>query len=334
MRNTVLIPTYRRPIDLSCCLLAIQAQTKPATQVIVVVRNTDQETWKFLQEFDPGNLPLEIVTVFIPGVVAALNTGLSVVRGDIVSITDDDAAPHPTWLAKISHRFDNNNSIVAVGGRDCIYQNNQLEDGSSNIVGKVQWFGRVIGNHHLGVGGIREVDVLKGVNMSFRSSAISDLRFDKRMHGMGAQVHFELAFCLALKKSGWKLVYDPQIKVNHYPAKRFDEDKRQQFHQLAFINAVHNETLGLLEYFSPVQNIVFITWAVFVGTRDALGLIQWLRLLPSQGTLATRKWFASIEGRWLGYCTWKQWDKHHKIFNVVQIPTRRALSSHKVDINE
>jgi hypothetical protein len=47
---------------------------------------------------------------------------------------------------------------------------------------------------------------------------------------------------------------------------------------------------------------------VLVGTRDALGLVQWLRLFPSQGGLATRKWFASMEGRWWGWCTWMHWD--------------------------
>ncbi len=305
MKNTVLIPTYRRPLDLSCCLLAIQAQTKPAFQVIVVVRDTDTETWKFLSEFDPGDLPLEVVTVSAPGVIAALNAGLGVVKGDTVSITDDDAAPHPTWLATISDRLINDHTIGGVGGRDWIYQHNQLEDGCRQVVGKVQWFGRVIGNHHLGVGEAREVDVLKGVNMSFRSCAITDLRFDERMHGTGAQVHFELAFCLALKRLGWKLIYDPQIRVNHYPAQRFDEDKRQQFHQVAFINAVHNETLGLLEYFSSLGRLVFLIWALLVGTRDALGFVQWLRLFPSQGGLASQKWLASVEGRWRGFCTWR-----------------------------
>lgn len=41
----------------------------------------------------------------------------------------------------------------------------------------VQWFGRVIGNHHLGTGGVREVDILKGVNMSFRQTAPGFLQF-------------------------------------------------------------------------------------------------------------------------------------------------------------
>ncbi|MDB9442614.1 glycosyltransferase family 2 protein [Sphaerospermopsis kisseleviana CS-549] len=298
MRNTVLIPTYRRPQDLSRCLTALQAQTKPVDQVIVVVRDTDTETWQFLGEFPPHKLPLQIVTVTQPGVVAALNTGLTAVNGDIVSITDDDAAPHPDWLEKITAHFESDGCIGAVGGRDWIHQGEKIENGSSSRVGRVQWFGRVIGNHHLGVGKPREVDVLKGVNMSFRTQAMGKLRFDQRMRGTGAQVHFEMAFTLALKRAGWKIIYDPSVAVDHYPAQRFDEDQRENFNEIAFTNLVHNETLVLLEHLPPLRRIVFLFWAIFIGTRDSLGILQWLRFLPSQGIIATKKLQASLRGRW------------------------------------
>ncbi|MBD2353061.1 glycosyltransferase [Tolypothrix sp. FACHB-123] len=313
MKNTVLIPTYRRPLDLSRCLLAIQAQTKPVDQVIVVVRDTDSQTWEFLAQFPLHNLPLHTVTVSVPGVVAALNAGLAAVEGDIVSITDDDAAPHPDWLEKINAHFLADSRIAGVGGRDWVHQGNRLLDESRQIVGKLQWFGRVIGNHHLGVGEPREVDVLKGVNMSFRHCAMSttgyanaQLRFDERMRGTGAQVHFEMAFTLALKRAGWKIIYDPQVAVDHYPAQRFDEDQRHNFNEIAFINLVHNETLVLLENLPPLRRAVFLLWAILVGTRDSLGLIQWLRLLPSQGQLAGKKWWASLRGRWQGWQTHRQ----------------------------
>jgi cellulose synthase/poly-beta-1,6-N-acetylglucosamine synthase-like glycosyltransferase len=306
MKNTVLIPTYRRPQDLSRCLLALQAQTKAVDQVIVVVRDTDTQTWDFLAQFPLHNLPLHTVKVTIPGVVAALNAGLAEVTGDIVSITDDDAAPHPDWLEKINAHFISDNRIGGVGGRDWIHQRNKLIDDSRQIVGKLQWFGRVIGNHHLGVGEPREVDILKGVNMSFRQEAIAQLRFDERMRGTGAQVHFEMAFTLALKRAGWKLIYDPQVAVDHYPAQRFDEDQRNNFNEIAFLNLVHNETLVLLENLPPLRRAVFLLWAILVGTRDSLGLVQWLRLLPSQGQLAGKKLWASLRGRWQGWQTHRQ----------------------------
>ncbi|MDZ8104579.1 MAG: glycosyltransferase [Nostoc sp. DedQUE12a] len=301
MLNTVLIPTYRRPQDLSRCLLALQEQTKPAHQVIVVVRDTDAETWEFLTQFKAPNLPLQTVKVTQPGVVAALNAGLAQVEGDILSITDDDAAPHPDWLERIAAYFTCDSRLGGLGGRDWIHHGNKLEDKSRFVVGRLQWFGRVIGNHHLGVGEPREVDVLKGVNMSFRKQAIGQLRFDERMRGTGAQVHFEMAFTLALKRAGWKIIYDPNIAVEHYPAQRFDEDRRNNFNEIALINLVHNETLVLLEHLSFSRRIVFLFWSILVGTCDSFGLIQWLRFLPSQGHLANKKLLASWRGRWQGY---------------------------------
>jgi len=96
----------------------------------------------------------------------------------------------------------------------------------------VHWFGRVIGNHHLGVGEPRET-CCKGVNMNYRRAAIANLRFDQRLWGPGAQAHNDMAFSLAVRR-GWKLIYDPRVAVDHYPAQRFDEDQRNKFNQIAF----------------------------------------------------------------------------------------------------
>lgn len=134
----------------------------------MVVRDTDAETWQFLAQLNALNLPLHTVKVTQPGVVAALNAGLAAVEGDIVSITDDDAAPHPDWLERIAAYFTSDSRLGGLGGRDWVYHGSKLEDESRPVVGQLQWFGRVIGNHHLGVGEPREVDILKGVNMSFR----------------------------------------------------------------------------------------------------------------------------------------------------------------------
>ena len=303
MAIALIIPTYRRSQDLARCLEALKNQTRPADEVIVVVRDTDTETWSFLEGFDSKTLPLRTATVTITGVVAAMNAGLDAASSDIVAFTDDDAAPHPDWLARIESHYLADERVGGVGGRDWVYHGSDLEDGNSGTVGQVSWFGRVIGNHHIGTGEAREVDVLKGVNMSFRRAAILGWHFDERMKGTGAQVHFELAFSLKLKRAGWKLIYDPQVAVNHYPAKRFDEDRRNSFNQIAFANAVHNETVALLEYFSPLQKLAFLFWATTIGTREAMGFIQWLRFLPSEGLLAGKKLLASWRGRWQGLQT-------------------------------
>ncbi|CAN1209274.1 Glycosyltransferase 2-like domain-containing protein [Tumidithrix helvetica PCC 7403] len=311
MLITVIVPTYRRPKDLERCLSALSQQTRQADRVIAIVRDTDMETQEFLASFQTGNLPLTLGYVHVAGVVAAMNVGLDLVthqapdNNDIVAFTDDDAAPHSNWLERIEAHFLSDPQIGGVGGRDWVYFNEHLESGASEIVGKVQWFGRVIGNHHIGIGKPREVDVLKGVNMSFRYQAIANLRFDRRMRGTGAQVNFEIAFSLAIRQAGWKLIYDPAVSVNHYPAQRFDEDKRSNFNETTHTNMAHNETLGLLNYLPIPQKIVFLFWAILIGTRSNFGVLQWLRFLPKDEN-AGKKLVASILGRWQGWKTWQQ----------------------------
>lgn len=306
MNISVIIPTYRRPQNLAVCLEALSQQTRLADEIIVIVRDSDLETRQFLDTTDLASNSIRIVTVTHPGIVVALNAGLDVVHSDILAITDDDTAPHPEWLARIEAHFLADEHIGGVGGRDFICHQQKLHEGSASVVGKVQWFGRVIGNHHLGVGEPREVEVLKGANMSYRSQAIGNLRFDERLKGTGAQVHNDLAFSLRVKQLGWKLVYDPLVSVDHYHAPRFDEDQRYQFNYLAMVNKVHNETITLLEYLTPVRRFVFLIWGILVGTRDHWGLVQCLRFLPCRGTIAFKTWLASLQGQWQGWQTWRQ----------------------------
>jgi glycosyltransferase involved in cell wall biosynthesis len=305
---TVLIPTYRRPHALAYCLKALEDQFRPPNEVILVIRDRDPETHNFLKTLN-SNLPLRVITVTLPGVVAALNAGLDPCKGDIIAITDDDAVAHPDWLSRLESYYLANPKIGGVGGRDRVYHGTHLESGTRPTVGQVQWFGRVIGNHHLGVGTAREVDVLKGVNMSFRRAAIAGIRCDERLKGTGAQAHFEIALSLAVKQRGWKLIYDPAIAVDHYPAQRFDEDQRVQFNAQAWSNRVHNETLVLLDYLSLPQRIIYLIWAIIVGTREAQGIVQLIRFLPSQGQAAFQTWRASMAGRWQGLQTWSNFSK-------------------------
>ena len=305
MKISVVIPTYRRSQDLARCLTALKKQIRTVDELWIIVRDTDEETWKFLEDFERESLPLLTAVVTVTGVVAAMNVGIDSATGDIVAFTDDDAAPHPDWLQRIEAYYLGDEKVGGVGGRDWVYHGSELEDGAQPVVGKLQWFGRLIGNHHIGIGEGREVDVLKGVNMSFRQKAIANLRFDHRMRGTGAQVHFEVVFCLALRQRGWNLIYDPRIGVDHFRGDRFDEDQRDRFNPLALQNAVHNETLAILEYLSPLQRLVFATWAIAIGTRDARGLLQWLRFLPKEGKLSGQKLWAGWLGRWEGWQTYR-----------------------------
>jgi glycosyltransferase involved in cell wall biosynthesis len=301
MQVSVLVPTYRRSQDLARCLEALKRQSYSAMQVLVVVRDTDEETHEMLEKFVLGALPLQVVSVTVPGQVAALNAGLMAAAGEIIAITDDDAAPHSDWLERIVGHFLADDRVGGVGGRDWVYQpGSQVPEQASDdrlvIVGQLQWFGRAIGNHHIGTGAAREVDILKGANMSYRRSAILGLCFDQRLKGAGAQVSNDMGFSLSVRKRGWKLIYDPIVAVDHYPAMRFDIDRRDQFDFDAYAYAAHNQTLIMVGYLAKINFAAYFLWAILIGTSGCFGLSQAVRFILSERNLAVRKFLAAMLG--------------------------------------
>ncbi|WP_126283632.1 glycosyltransferase family 2 protein [Burkholderia stagnalis] len=282
MKISVLVPTYRRPADLARCLQALQRQARAPDEVIVVARPEDDATHERLADPSVGGaLPLHVVPVDVPGQVAALNKGLDSAHGDIVAITDDDAAPRPDWLARVEAAFEADPRVGAVGGRDWVHEKGRVLDESRERVGQLTLSGKIVGNHHLGVGGAREVDMLKGANMSYRRDAIERLRFDTRLRGAGAQVHNDMAFSMRVQRDGWKLVYDPAIAVDHFPAERFDDDRRDAASLNAISNGAYNLHLILREHLPLVRREIAWWWWTLVGTRVYPGFAHLLLSLPA-----------------------------------------------------
>lgn len=149
------------------------------------------------------------------------------------------------------------------------------------------------------------MDVLKGVNCAYRGALLRTVGFDARLRGQGAQVHWELSLGLALRKAGWRLIYDPEIVVDHYPAPRFDADQREGFSYEARFDEAHNETLALLDYLPFWSRWFFCAWAVIVGTRATPGLVQWLRFLIRGNKFIHSHLCATLAGRVAGWRTWR-----------------------------
>jgi len=276
LRLSVLVPTYRRLDDLKRCLAALAAQRRLADEIIVVLRDTDSETSEWLQALERKPPQLLMVTVTEPGQVAALNRGLDAVSGDVVAITDDDAAPRRDWLERIERHFLSDGSIGGVGGRDYVAGEPPNQD--QRVVGKLYWYGRMVGNHHLGAGGARYVDFLKGANMSYRRAALGEHRFDVRLRGTGAQAHNELGIAFELVRRGWRLLYDPAVAVDHYPSVRHDNDQRGRVGKKAVEDHSYNAALGLTKHLSWYGRIAYLFYGVAIGSRARPGLVQCVRI--------------------------------------------------------
>lgn len=274
MRLSVVLPTYGRPDDLDRCLQGLERQERMPDEVVLVLIQEDEATHAFLEKWKHWPL-LKIVVSAQKGQVAQLNLGLENSTGDVVAITDDDAVPQPSWLARIEAHFLQHADLGGVGGRDIVHEHGQILFGNAQQIGKVLWFGRVVGNHHIGGRLIPSVDILKGANMAYRAAAIQGLRFDTKLRGKGAQVCNDMAFSLALGKRGWRLLYDPAVLVDHYPAQRFDADDRAVPTVEAFQDRAFNFYLSLRGHMRPgLRRESALTWAWLLGIRTCPGVLR------------------------------------------------------------
>ena len=306
MRVSVIVPTYRRPESLARCLDALDRQTRAAQETIVVVRGDDAASRQVVRS--RAARPVRLVLVHRPGVVAAMNAGLDASDGEVVALTDDDAAPHADWLERIVDTYarDRDRRIAAVGGRDWVtsYKTGRLIEQSETVVGRIDWLGRVTGNHHAGVGQARDVDVLKGVNLSVRGELLRRIRFDERLRGVGTEHHWELALCLALRRGGYRIVYDPAIAVDHHPQPRVDDSR--MFNSSELRDARHNETLAVLEHLPAWRGVFHLGWACTIGTGSAPGIVQLARSPPPRGCARWQRFAGAQAGLADGLRTYRR----------------------------
>ncbi len=261
---SVVVPTYRRPESLAACLTAIAAQKRPIDEVLVVHRADDHASAAVLRD----RPSVRAVHVARPGVLAAMAAGAEAASGDLIGFVDDDASPRPDWSERVLVRFADPR-VGGVCGRDVIERPSQTS-ATGPEVGKVTAWGRTIGNHHLGTGAARDVDLLKGANMVLRREALA---LPVALRGAGAQAHFEVATSLWARNRGWVLQYDPAVLVDHAPAERFDADARAAPSAAAVDDAADNLVFCLL---SERRELLArrTAYGVLVGDRGTVGLAR------------------------------------------------------------
>ncbi len=296
---SVVLPTYRRPDLLRHCLASLLNQTYSACEIVVGRREDDAESARVIADFAGPNDSIVQEAIVGPSdnLVCSLNAALSLTHGRLVALTDDDAEFPPDWLARLIPFF-GDPTIGGVGGKDIQATN----PGAAETVGKLQWFGRIIGNHHLAIGPVRDVDVLKGVNCCFRGDELRQIGFDRRLRGQGNVSNWELGVCFAFTRRGYRLVFDPSLEIIHHTGPRQDGDtnNRGGFNGPAHADAVFNETLLLMEHLPRIRRIGFSLWAFLIGTRSAPGLLQLVRIFLKHGNWQTarKRFFFTMRGRW------------------------------------
>jgi predicted O-methyltransferase YrrM/GT2 family glycosyltransferase len=285
----VVVCSYRRPNHLRRCLRAIDALQSAPYEVVVVVRDDDRETAAAVDEFRWARR----ITVGRPGVIAAMRAGVAATSGEIVLLLDDDAQVPSGWLGGILEQL----ADPVVGGacgRDVVTDPDS--DRAELDVGRITACGKMVGNHHLAGGPARDVEILKGAAMVMRRQALA---FPIGLRGAGAEVHWEVATCLAARQQGFHLRLDPACRALHLPGPRFDADRRERPRSRAVFDAAYNLVV-CIGTFRPGLRWRRVAYGVAVGDAATPGIARGGMALLQRRWPVARRAPAAVAGQLAG----------------------------------
>jgi GT2 family glycosyltransferase len=209
MTFSVLICTYNRHKLLERALRSLVVGTQEKPDQIVVVNGGDERADRIVEAFihDPtamsqasGKIEIRLVKVVNRNLAASRNVGLQRCTGEIIAMTDDDAEVFPDWVTLMKRAHQEHPDAGAVGGP-------VLGTNTESIVGKVadaitfpSW------------PTARCVRTLPGVNVSYKRQVVDRLGPQDETLFRGEDVDYNWR----LQQLGYKVYFDPGIKVYHY----------------------------------------------------------------------------------------------------------------------
>lgn len=248
---SIIIVTRNRPQMLRQCLKHLLVQKYKSFETIVVDASSDQETKQVVRQYS------EVKYIHLPDgqnqMTRSRNQGIAAATGEIIAFIDDDSMVQNDWLANLVASYCAED-IGGVGGRviDENEKKNQLVL-AAPVVGKVLPDGELIDNFALDLNENIEVDRLRGCNMSFRKTVFQHIGlFDNHYDYTAHSTFEEVDFCTRVKRSGYKLLFNPHATVIHLNAMREDGAPRNVTTTRMMFAYYHNRTYFVLTNFGWV----------------------------------------------------------------------------------
>jgi GT2 family glycosyltransferase len=206
-------------------LSVLNKQSYSNLEVIIIV-DGDKNLFERLKTHNCGRdqNARVIFTDNMLGLSGARNLGARISRGEIIAFIDDDAIPSVDWVEKIIETFKLDPFIAAVTGPAFPLWEDKPIDWIPRelqwIIGTTVWYDE---------DKVCDVRHAWGMNMAFRRdiflicngfSIIHGLKRGER-EGIDRFPHEDVEFCLRLKrKTGMRIVYNPNVKVFHKVSRR------------------------------------------------------------------------------------------------------------------
>lgn len=280
---SLIIPTYKRRLDFERTLNSVSKQTNDIDEVITIIGPNDDESFALAISFNSKIRNLRVIQSEKASVIHALNLGLQLSTQDILCLTDDDIELPEGWAKRIKKAFEENIEMGAYGGPDKLISDEHKDLAYNPVkeVGVFKWNG-MVGNHHLGiVDSPAVVDVIKGVNFSFKRDTMDDLSIDTFLKDRGAEQCWEIDLIQKIQYNGFKVIYDNENFLFHYISQRQQYDKRRDvFSIINFTNA--KNMAYVYAKFRPFNEVLFIVfYGLVIGTKIQPGVIRSIIMIKS-----------------------------------------------------
>ena len=211
---SVIIPTRNRVKSLKLLLesLAVPARIGiPETEIIVVDNGSTDETHRWLDAQREQNQSggLIILDEPRPGKSNALNRALSVARGEIFMVLDDDVVIQPNCLAKHAEAYAAT-QFAAIQGRILAGKDSLGNPADAN---RLREYNIPLIDYGEEIVAIRG---LTGTNMSFKRVVFEKVGFfDPRLGPGAAGFSEDTEYSIRIRKAGFKIGYTPHAIVYH-----------------------------------------------------------------------------------------------------------------------
>jgi glycosyltransferase involved in cell wall biosynthesis len=216
---SIIVPTYNRPRQIVLCLEALSRINYPHSsfEVIVVDDGSRLPVQNFVSPFY-DKMNLTIITQENAGPSAARNAGANGAKGDFLAFTDDDCMPAPDWLQTLSIRFKTSPECAIIGRSVNALADNLFDTASQMLIEYLHAYY----NHNP-----NQARFITSNNLSLPTKQFHNLGgFDTGFSRAGGE---DREFCENWRHFGYRVIYAPEVIVNHSHGLIFSSFWRQHF---------------------------------------------------------------------------------------------------------
>lgn len=256
-RISIVIPTYKRKKHLLNLLKSLKGKVDKTTEIIVVEQKENNKK-DFVKKAKEVGLDLHYFFLETPSTPHAKNVGVQQAKGDIIVFFDDDVLLR-TKLDTYLKDFEEP-KVAAVTGKSVA--TGQKEEKDRLDTGRISFFGKFSDGYSSTKK--QEIDTVIGCNAAWRKSVFDKLRgFDEKFTGNAMREESDLS--LRAKQKGYKILFDPNVEIEHVRAESGGARKTEGRLQWYF-DFFSNETYFFLKHRSfwlvPLIMLTRFEWAL------------------------------------------------------------------------